>query len=110
MALVTGVIDTVLYQHHVLSGAVGIVTIAAYDFTFANRMMGWLEALGTLFGMAGKADGGLTVTHQHRVFLNMNGMAGGAGHLVIGVFAAGPMDGLAIFVATEANGIALCQR
>src|SRR5208283_5529768 len=69
-----------------------------------------LEALGTLLRMAGEALFELRLLDQDRVLLGMHGVAGRAGHIVGGMLATLPIDARAVFVAGQADRVALGHR
>ena len=67
MALVTGLVDSVLHQLRGAGGSMGVMTVGTYHLGLPYRMAGSSEALGAFILMALETDIGLGGLRQDRV-------------------------------------------
>ena len=93
MAGVTEQVRGFCLDHCAGQRSVRIVAIAAFYFTFEDRVAGLFAHLGLCFPMAGKTDAQLVYGGAP----GMNGVAGGALHIIGRVLPHRPIDEIAGF-------------
>lgn len=107
MALVTGLVDRVLFQQHRTEGTVRIVAGATGQLRRGHRMMGELREISPYGLVAAVTYLRLGRSFQSRIVFGVDRMATDAGQSLALMNAAMPRHSLGILVACEANGIFL---